>query len=50
MLLRSTTIAGTIKMQANEQAKQVKFSEFKQIDDGLADIRRKMTEKYQLEF
>lgn len=44
------TVAGTIKMQANEQAKSVRFSEWKQIDDGLAAIRTKLTDRYQIEF
>ena len=42
--------ADTIQAEQNQAAKQVRFSEWKQIEDGLADIRRTMTEKYQLEF
>jgi hypothetical protein len=42
--------ADSIRAEANQQAKEVRFSEWKQIEDGLADIRRRMTEKYQLEF
>lgn len=40
----------TIRAEQNEAAKGVRFSEWKQIEDGLAVLRRKMTEKYQLEF
>lgn len=42
--------ADTIRAEQNEQAKQVRFSEMKQIEDGLSQLRRDMTEKYQLEF
>lgn len=35
---------------ANETAKGVRFSEWKQIEDGLVTIRRAMTEKYQIQF
>ncbi len=41
---------GVIDAQANQAAKGVRFSEWKQIEDGLVAIRRAMTEKYQLEF
>ncbi len=40
----------TIRTEENEAAKEVRFSEWKQIEDGLSAMRRKMTEKYQLEF
>jgi hypothetical protein len=46
----SPEIANTITAQANEQAKSVRFSEWKQIDDGLAAMRTKLTDRYQLEF
>lgn len=41
---------GVIDAQANQASKQVRFSEWKQIEDGLAAVRRAMTEKYKLEF
>lgn len=45
--------AGTgsvIDAQANQAAKSVRFSEWKQIEDGLVAVRRAMTEKYRVEF
>jgi len=41
---------GSIDAQENQGAKQVRFSEWKQIEDGLVSVRRSMTEKYQIEF
>ena len=40
----------TISAEENQAAREVRFSEWKQIEDGLAAIRTKMTQKYQLEF
>jgi hypothetical protein len=41
---------GILDAQGNEAAKEVRFSEWKQIEDGLVAVRRAMTQKYQLEF
>ena len=41
---------GAIDAEENQTAKQVRFSEWKQIEDGLVAVRRSMTEKYQIEF
>jgi hypothetical protein len=46
----SPELANTITAEANEQAKSVRFAEWKQIDDGLAAIRTKLTDRYQIEF
>jgi hypothetical protein len=49
----STPTAGVgigIKAQESEENKSLQFSEWKQIEDGLAAVRRAMTEKYQIEF
>ena len=40
----------TIGLQANQASKGVAFSEWKQIEDGLVVVRRRMTEKYQIQF
>jgi hypothetical protein len=45
--------AGTgaaIDAEANQQAKNVRFSEWKQIEEGMTTLRRSLTEKYQIEF
>jgi len=42
--------AGAIAAQERASAKGVQFSEWKQIEDGLVDIRRTMTERYRAEF
>ena len=39
-----------IGAEANQGEKSVQFSEWKQIEDGFVAVRRKMTEKYQIEF
>ncbi|HTN02554.1 MAG TPA: hypothetical protein VL132_11770, partial [Planctomycetaceae bacterium] len=39
-----------INAQENENAAGVKFSEWKQIEDGLVEIRRGLTQKYSVEF
>ncbi len=39
-----------INAEGNQAAKSVRFSEWKQIEDGLVKIRREMTEKYQIQF
>ncbi|HEY0983821.1 hypothetical protein [Schlesneria sp.] len=44
------TSPGVIDAEANQAAKSVRFSEWKQIEDGLVAVRRAMTEKYHLEF
>jgi len=41
---------GVLDAQANERSKEVRFSEWKHIEDGLVAVRRAMTEKYKLEF
>lgn len=46
----SPELANTITAEANEQTKSVRFSEWKQIDDGLAALRTTMTDRYQIEF
>lgn len=45
-----TQAADTIDLQEKSQAATVRISEWKQIEDGLVAIRRKMTQKYQIEF
>ncbi len=39
-----------IGAEENQASKAVRFSEWKQIEDGLVAIRRAMTEKYKIEF
>ncbi len=39
-----------IDKSANQQAMEVRFSEWKQIEDGFAQIRRRLTEKLMAEF
>lgn len=39
-----------IQAQANQSTKSVRFSEWSKIDDGLTQLRRAMTDKYQVEF
>lgn len=41
---------GAIAAEENASAKNVQFSEWKQIEDGLIAIRRTLTERYRLEF
>ena len=41
---------GAVDAEENQRSKQVRFSEWKQIEDGLVSVRRSMTEKYQIEF
>lgn len=41
---------GQIRTEEHASAAQVKASEMKQIEDGLVQIRRAMTERYQIEF
>ena len=41
---------GVIGAEENQAAKSVRFSEWKQIEDGLVAVRRQMTDKYKLEF
>lgn len=43
-------VDGAINQEANEQIKTVRFSEWKQIEDGLRDMRTKLTDRYQIEF
>lgn len=40
----------TIAAEESQTAKSVRYSEWKQIEDGMTDIRRNLTEKYKLEF
>ena len=42
--------AGAIEAQENETAVSVKYTEWKQIEDGLVEIRRALTKKYNVEF
>lgn len=42
--------ANVIDAQANQEEKSVRFAEWKQIEEGLTVVRRKMTDKYQIEF
>ena len=41
---------GVIGAEENQGAKSVRFSEWKQIEDGLVAVRRQMTDKFKLEF
>ncbi len=43
-------VGAAINAEENQAAKGVRFSEWKQIEDGLVVVRRAMTEKYQIEF
>ena len=42
--------AGAISAEEQASAKGVQFSEWKQIEDGLVEVRRQMTERYRKEF
>lgn len=42
--------APAINAEENEASRSVRFSEWKQIEDGMAEIRRKLTQKYNEEF
>lgn len=42
--------APAINAEENESSRNVRFSEWKQIEDGMAEIRRKLTQKYNQEF
>lgn len=42
--------AEAIEAQSRENINQVRFSEWKQIEDGLLAVRTSMTKKYQMEF
>ncbi|MEK6260920.1 MAG: hypothetical protein AABP62_20150 [Planctomycetota bacterium] len=42
--------SAAISAEENEAASSVKFSESKQIEDGMVEIRRKLTQKYNHEF
>ena len=42
--------SGVIDAQANQANQAVRFSEWKQIEEGLNNVRRTMTEKYKIEF
>lgn len=46
----STGNAPAINAEENESARSVRFSEWKQIEDGMAEVRRKLTQKYNAEF
>lgn len=39
-----------INAEENEASRSVRFSEWKQIEDGMSEIRRKLTQKYNEEF
>lgn len=39
-----------IRMEERASARDVQFSEWRQIEDGLVEVRRAMTQKYQTEF
>lgn len=47
---RSPGSNSIIALEENMAAKEVRFSEWKQIEDGLVQIRQAMTKKYQTEF
>jgi len=42
--------ANVIDAQANQEEKAVRFGEWKQIEEGMTSLRRKLTDKYQIEF
>lgn len=46
----STGNAPAINAEENEAARSVRFSEWKHIEDGMNEIRRKLTQKYNAEF
>lgn len=39
-----------ITAEQNQATKGLQFSEWKQIEDGLVQVRRAMTEKYKIQF
>ena len=48
---RSATLQrSSINRQVQAEAKKVRFTEWKEIDDGMAALRRDLTKKYNVEF
>ena len=46
----TAAVGAAISAEENQAAKTVRFSEWKQIEEGMTVLRRALTEKYQMEF